>query len=83
MSMSCHICDECHMDNLSHASWIIIDGAFSIDFGLDLLGVAGLICWAESSGNLQPALKRWSDKGASAGSPMPKSDSFKKELNCG
>ena len=53
-----------------------IDGAFSTDSRLDLLGVVGSICWAGSSYNLQPALKGWSDEGASAGSPMLKSVSF-------
>ena len=33
------------------------DGAFSIDTGLELLGVAGSVCQAGSSYNLQPALK--------------------------
>ena len=43
---------------------------------MDLLGVDGPICRVESSYNLQPALKRWSDEGALADSPMPKSNSF-------
>ena len=34
MSMSCHICDECHMDNLIHTfyhvSWIIILHAYNL-----------------------------------------------------
>ena len=30
---------------------------FSIDTGLELLGVIGPICWVGSSYNLQPALK--------------------------
>ena len=54
----------------------IFDGAFSTDSGLDLLRVAGPICWAELLYNLQPALKEWSGKGAPIGSLMPKSDSF-------
>ena len=33
------------------------DGAFSIDIGLELLGVVGPVCWAGSSYNLQSALK--------------------------
>ena len=54
----------------------VIDGAFSTDYGLDLLGVTGLICWVESLYNLQPALKGWPDEGAPANFPVPKSDSF-------
>ena len=52
------------------------DGAFSTDFGLNLLGVAGSICWAELLYNLQPALKGWFDEGVPASSPMLKSVSF-------
>ena len=52
------------------------DGAFSTDSRLDLLGVVGLICWAESLYNMQPVLKKWSDEGAPASSLMPKSVSF-------
>ena len=43
---------------------------------LDLLGVAGLVCCAESFYNLQPALKGWFGEGALVGSPMPKLISF-------
>ena len=43
---------------------------------MDLLGVAGPVCWAKSLYNLQPALKGWSDEGAPAGSLLPKSVSF-------
>ena len=39
MSMSCHICDECHMDNLSHAfnhaSWTIILHAYNFQLNTD------------------------------------------------
>ena len=52
------------------------DSAFSIDTGLKLVGVAGSICWAGSPNNLQPAMNGWSDEGAPADSPMPKSISF-------
>ena len=62
-------------NNRSHI-WHQTDGAFSIYSRLDRLGVAGPTCWAESLYNLQPTLKGWSDKGASAGSLMPKSLSF-------
>ena len=50
--------------------FIIYDGIFSIDYGLDLLGVAGPVYW------VQPALKRWSGRGVPVGSPEPKSASF-------
>ena len=60
----------------SHKLNIKTDGAFSIDYGLDLLGVTRLVSWAESLYKLQPALKGWSDEGAPAESPMPKSISF-------
>ena len=43
---------------------------------MDLLGVVGPVCWAESLYNLQPVLKGWSGGGAPAGSPMPESASF-------
>ena len=53
------------------------DGAFSIDYGLDLLGVARpAVCWTESLYNLQPALKGLYGGGAPVDSPMLKSDSF-------
>ena len=54
----------------------VIDGAFSIDTGLEPIGVARSICWAGSLNNLQPAMNGRSDEGAPAGSPMPKSVSF-------
>ena len=43
---------------------------------MDLLGVARPVYWAESLYNLQPTLQGWSDGGAPASSPMPKSTSF-------
>ena len=43
---------------------------------MDLLGVAGLVCWTEYLYNLQPELKGWSGGGALAGSPMLKLASF-------
>ena len=52
------------------------DGAFSTDYGLDLLEVAGPVSWAESLYNLQHALKGWSGEGAPVDSAMPKSVSF-------
>ena len=52
------------------------DSSFSIDYGLDLLGVVGSVRWAESLYNLQPALKGWSGEGAHVDSSMPKSASF-------
>ena len=55
---------------------LTVDGAFSIDSGLDLLGVPGPVCLAESLYNLQPLLKGWSGEGEPANSPMPKSVSF-------
>ena len=33
------------------------DGAFSIDTGLEPVGIVGSICWVGSPYNLQPALK--------------------------
>ena len=53
-----------------------IDGAFSIEIGLEPTGVVGSICWAGSTNNLQPAMNGWSGEGAPAGSPMPKSVSL-------
>ena len=55
------------------------DDAFSIDTGLEPIGVVGPIYWVGSSNNLQPALKEWSGEEASADSPMPKSVSFLKK----
>ena len=55
---------------------LIIDDVFSIDTGLEPVGVAGPICWARSPYNLQPALKGRSSEGVPAGSPMPKSVYF-------
>ena len=52
------------------------DDAFSTDFGLDLLGVVGPVCWAESLYNLQPALQGRSGGGAPADSLMLKLASF-------
>ena len=66
-----------HVGKLIEAFKVIKgDGAFSTYSGLDLLGVAGPVCYAESLCNLQPALKGWSDGDALACSPMPKSSSF-------
>ena len=39
---------------------MLYDGAFSIDAGLELLGVAGLVRRAGLMYNLQPAHKGWS-----------------------
>ena len=56
------------------------DDAFSIDTGLEPIGVARTICWDGSPNNLQPTLKGWSDEEASVGSPMPKSVSFLRKV---
>ena len=53
-----------------------IDGAFSINDGLELLGVAGPVCRAGSMYNLQLAHKGWTGGGVSTASLMPKSVSF-------
>ena len=45
------------MSNKNHCKIIVDDGAFSIDIGLEPIGVVGPICWAGSPYNLQPALK--------------------------
>ena len=54
----------------------IVDGAFSIDTGLEPIRVVEPICWVGSPNNLQPALKGWFSEDALAGSQMPKSFSF-------
>ena len=54
----------------------IIDGAFSIDIGLEPLGVTRPVRRTGSMYNLQLALKGWFSGGVSAASPMPKLVSF-------
>ena len=52
------------------------DGAFTIDIGLEPLGIAGSMNRAGSMYNLQFATKGGSGEGVSAASPMPKLVSF-------
>ena len=56
------------------------DGVFSIDTGLELVGVAGSICWDGSPNNLQPIMNGRSSEDAHVGSPMPKSIYFLHKL---